>query len=64
MQKEAGSGSYGRSGAYTGTARDIARDEELWRAWIADLLHITAEHLVFIVESTFNGATGWKPNNC
>jgi len=36
------------------------QNEELRLAWIADLLHVTAEQLVFIDETLFNESTGWR----
>jgi len=36
------------------------QNEELRRAWLADFLYITAEQLVFIDETMFNEATGWR----
>ena len=36
------------------------QNEELRLAWIAELLHVTAEQLVFIDETLFNESPGWR----
>ena len=36
------------------------QNEELRLNWIADLLHTTAEQLVFVDETMFNETTGWR----
>jgi hypothetical protein len=36
------------------------QNERLRQVWIADLLNVTAEQLVFIDESMFNESTGWR----
>ncbi len=38
----------------------IRRNDELRLNWIAELLHITAEQLVFVDETLFNETTGWR----
>jgi transposase len=37
-----------------------SRDEELRQHWVADLLDLTAEQLVFVDESMFNETIGWR----
>ena len=36
------------------------QNDELRLNWIAELLHVTAEQLVFIDETLFNESTGWR----
>lgn len=36
------------------------QNEELRLNWIAELLHVTAEQLVFIDETLFTESTGWR----
>ena len=45
-----------------GQRLDSERSEELRAGWRAQLLHLTAEQLVFIDKTLFNETTGWKYN--
>ena len=38
----------------------LRRNNELRQGFIADMLNVTAEQMVFIDESLFNEATGWR----
>jgi len=38
----------------------IRQNDELRLNWVADLLQLTAEQLVFVDETLFNETTGWR----
>ena len=38
----------------------IRQNDELRLNWVADLLRLTAEQLVFVDETLFNETTGWR----
>ncbi len=39
---------------------EVRQNDELRLNWVADMLRLTAEQLVFVDESLFNETTGWR----